>query len=137
MSINMRCRALAAASAMLLSGAAIAQVPGVAPSSGGWAIVWFIYYRDTPAEHPRANAAEQFGIYGRLPSYRAMLDREGYLGPQDAAIIGDEKTVTERLDDLRGAGVDEFVGLPFGRSQEDRARTRALLRTYASATDER
>ena len=61
----------------------------------------------------------------------------GLLGPQDAAIIGDEKTVTERLDDLRGAGVDEFVGLPFGRSQEDRARTRALLRTYASATDER
>jgi 5,10-methylenetetrahydromethanopterin reductase len=33
----------------------------------------------------RAHAAEQFAIYGRLPSYRAMLDREGYPGPQDAA----------------------------------------------------
>lgn len=26
----------------------------------------------------RAQAAEQFGLYGELPSYRAMLDREGY-----------------------------------------------------------
>ena len=76
----------------------------------------------------RAHAAEQFAMYGRLPSYRAMLDREGYPGPQDAALIGDENAVTERIDELRGAGVDEFVGLPFGHSPEDRARTRALLR---------
>ena len=60
----------------------------------------------------RAHAAEQFAIYGRLPSYRAMLDREGYPGPQDAALIGDEEAVAERLDELRGAGVDEFVGSP-------------------------
>jgi 5,10-methylenetetrahydromethanopterin reductase len=83
----------------------------------------------------RAHAAEQFAIYGRLPSYRAMLDREGYPGPQDAALIGDERAVAERIDELRGAGVDEFVGLPFGHSPEDRARTRALLRAYA--TDQR
>ena len=80
----------------------------------------------------RAHAADQFAIYGRLPSYRAMLDREGYDGPQDAALIGDEQAVAERLDELRAAGVDEFVGLAFGHSPDDRARTRALLRTYAS-----
>ena len=79
----------------------------------------------------RTHAAEQFAIYGRLPSYRAMLDREGYPGPQDAALIGDEEVVAERLDELRGAGVDEFVGLPFGHSPEVRARTRALLRASA------
>jgi hypothetical protein len=45
-------------------------------------------------DNARAHAAEQFAIHGRLPSYRAMLDREGYPGPQDAAVIGDEKTVT-------------------------------------------
>jgi 5,10-methylenetetrahydromethanopterin reductase len=84
----------------------------------------------------RAQAAEQFAMYGRLPSYRAMLDREGYPGPQDAALIGDEKAVTERIDVLRGAGVDEFVGLPFGHSPEDRARTRALLCAYASGQRE-
>jgi hypothetical protein len=37
----------------------------------------------------RADAAEPFALYGRLPSYRAMLDREGFAGPQDAARIGD------------------------------------------------
>jgi len=84
-------------------------------------------------DRARDHAAEQFAIYGRLPSYRAMLDREGHPGPQDAALIGDETTVAARLDELRSAGVDEFVGLPFGRSPEDHARTRALLRTYASS----
>ena len=38
----------------------------------------------------RKQAAKQFAMYGTLPSYRAMLDREGYAGPEDAAIIGDE-----------------------------------------------
>lgn len=79
----------------------------------------------------RAQAAEQFAIYGQMPSYRAMLDREGYRDPQDAAIIGDEAAVTERLDELRAAGVDEFVAYPFDTSDEGRTRTRGLLRRYA------
>jgi 5,10-methylenetetrahydromethanopterin reductase len=81
----------------------------------------------------RARAAEQFAMYGTLPSYRAMLDREGFAGPEEAALIGDEKTVSERIDELRAAGVDEFVGLTFDASAEGRARTRALLRQYDSA----
>jgi 5,10-methylenetetrahydromethanopterin reductase len=80
----------------------------------------------------RAQAAEQFALYGQLPSYRAMLDREGYRDPQDAALIGDEKVVTERIDELREAGVDEFVGYPFDTSTDGRARTRKLLRDYGS-----
>jgi 5,10-methylenetetrahydromethanopterin reductase len=77
----------------------------------------------------RAQAAQEFAIYGLLPSYRAMLDREGYAGPEDAAIIGDEQTVSERLDELSAAGVDEFTAVAFDSSAEGRARTRALLRT--------
>ena len=77
----------------------------------------------------RARAAEEFAIYGQLPSYRAMLDREGYSGPEDAAIIGDETTVAERLDELSGAGVDEFAAVVFDASPEVRERTRALLRS--------
>jgi F420-dependent oxidoreductase-like protein len=77
----------------------------------------------------RARAAEEFAIYGQLPSYRAMLDREGYAGPEDAAIIGDENTVSERLDELAKAGVDEFAAVTFDPSPEGRERTRALLRT--------
>jgi 5,10-methylenetetrahydromethanopterin reductase len=80
----------------------------------------------------RAQAAEQFALYGQLPSYRAMLDREGYRDPQDAALIGDETVVTERLDELRDAGVDELIGYPFDTSDEGRARTRSLLRRYAN-----
>ena len=60
-------------------------------------------------EGARRQAAEEFAIYGSLPSYRAMLDREGYAGPEDAAIIGDEQTVSQRLDELSAAGVDEFT----------------------------
>ena len=37
---------------------------------------------------------------------------------------------TERIDELRDAGVDEFVGYPFDASAEGRARTRKLLREY-------
>jgi 5,10-methylenetetrahydromethanopterin reductase len=80
----------------------------------------------------RKMAAEQFSVYGYLPSYRAMLDREGYAGPEDAAIIGDEATVKDRLEELRAAGVDEYVGAPFDASPEWRARTRAVLRELDS-----
>ncbi|HEU4360792.1 MAG TPA: TIGR03564 family F420-dependent LLM class oxidoreductase [Mycobacterium sp.] len=76
----------------------------------------------------RAQAAEQFAMYGHLPSYRAMLDREGFAGPEDAAIIGDEAAVAEQIRGLGAAGVDEFVGVVFDASPERRARTRAVLR---------
>lgn len=80
----------------------------------------------------RKQAAEQFAVYGTLPSYRAMLDREGYAGPEDAAIIGDEQTVSDRLDELSAVGVDEFTASVFDASPEVRARTRALLRAKHS-----
>lgn len=76
----------------------------------------------------RKQAAEQFSMYGHLPSYRAMLDLEGCAGPADAAIIGDEATVKDRLAELGAAGVDEYVGATFDASPEGRARTRAVLR---------
>jgi 5,10-methylenetetrahydromethanopterin reductase len=76
----------------------------------------------------RKQAAEQFAMYGTLPSYRAMLDREGYARPEDAAIIGDEDTVKARLAELAAAGVDEYVAAVFDASPEGRDRTRAVLR---------
>lgn len=76
-----------------------------------------------------AAAAERFAMYNDLPSYRAMLDREGYQTATDAAIIGDEAAVAARIREIADAGVDEFVGIVFDSDREVRARTRALLRT--------
>ncbi len=78
----------------------------------------------------RSLAAQQFAMYGHLPSYRAMLDREGFAGPEDAALIGDEATVSHQLDELRDAGVDEFVAIPFDPSTDEGQRTRACLRAW-------
>jgi len=74
----------------------------------------------------RARAARIFAIYGQLPSYRAMLDREGAEGPADVAITGDEETVGAQIMALADAGVTDFVAGEFGRG-EDAVRTRALL----------
>ncbi len=80
----------------------------------------------------RSRAAQQFAMYGYLPSYRAVLDREGYAGPEDTALIGDEDTVCGRLDELCDAGVDEFAAIAFDPSREGRERTRACLRAWES-----
>jgi len=50
-----------------------------------------------------------FSIYGRLPSYRAMLDREGAEGPADLAVVGDEAALRDGLQRYREAGVTDFA----------------------------
>ena len=37
-----------------------------------------------------------------------MLDREGFAGPGDAALVGDEATLRDALARLRDAGVTDF-----------------------------
>jgi F420-dependent oxidoreductase-like protein len=76
----------------------------------------------------RAGAAELFEIYGQLPSYRAMLDREGAAGPGDVALTGDEDAVTAQVTALAEAGVTDFVAGNYARG-EDRQRTRDLLKS--------
>ncbi|MHB1989010.1 MAG: TIGR03564 family F420-dependent LLM class oxidoreductase [Acidimicrobiales bacterium] len=74
----------------------------------------------------RQTADESFAIYGTLPSYRAMLDREGAAGPGDVAIVGDEAEVRSVLASVEAAGVTDFSGAPIGTREEVRA-TLALL----------
>ena len=81
----------------------------------------------------RASAAKEFAIYGQLPSYRAMLDREGAAGPADVAIVGDEDTVAAQVLALAGAGVTDFVAAEFARGA-DRERTRSLLKKVIAAS---
>jgi alkanesulfonate monooxygenase SsuD/methylene tetrahydromethanopterin reductase-like flavin-dependent oxidoreductase (luciferase family) len=80
----------------------------------------------------RASAAKQYAMYGRLPSYRAMLDREGAAGPDDVAIVGDEDTVAAQILALADAGVTDFVAAEFARGQEWE-RTRGLLKAVSTA----
>ena len=58
-------------------------------------------------------------MYGQLPSYRAMLDREGAEGPADVAIIGSAAEVTERVDALAEIGVTDFVAVEFSTIPDD------------------
>ena len=83
---------------------------------------------DDPAA-AKAAAGEAFAMYNNLPSYRAMLDREGFDGPADAAIVGDEETVAAKIRELESFGVDEYVGILFDKDPQARRRTRALLRS--------
>ncbi len=69
----------------------------------------------------RAKAAEVFSIYGSLPSYRAMLDREGAAGPADVAIVGSESEVKAQVRRLAAIGTTDFCGAPFGTAQEMQA----------------
>jgi len=82
---------------------------------------------DAAAAHERA--ARIFAGYGLLPSYRAMLDREGASGPADVAIVGDEKAVAAAIGELADAGATDFSAAEFGRTPEERQRTRALLQS--------
>ncbi|MEU8803138.1 LLM class F420-dependent oxidoreductase [Spirillospora sp. NPDC048819] len=80
-------------------------------------------------ERAREQAGETFEMYGMLPSYRAMMDREGVDGPADLAVVGDEDTVAAKLEALSEAGATDFVAAEFVPG-ESRGRTREFLKSY-------
>jgi F420-dependent oxidoreductase-like protein len=80
------------------------------------------------ADAAREQAATQFAMYGNLPSYRAMLDREGAATPGDIAVVGDESAVEDQLRQLADAGVTDFGASLYG-SPEQVARSRELLKS--------
>ena len=61
----------------------------------------------------RAYVAKTLEIYGMLPSYRAMLDREGVAGPAELALVGNEATLRAAIASLRDAGVTDFNAAVF------------------------
>jgi F420-dependent oxidoreductase-like protein len=80
----------------------------------------------------KERAAKVFTVYGQLPNYRRMLDKEGAAGPADVSIIGDEAAVERQIRDLASAGVTDFFGAMFpvgDDAQGSLARTRALLKS--------
>ena len=78
------------------------------------------------ADAARERAGKLFAMYNNLPSYRAMLDREGAGGPADVAVVGDEGAVAKGLRRMADLGVTDLT-LPVFGNAEERGRTMALL----------
>lgn len=79
------------------------------------------------ADGARQRAAQTFAVYGILPSYRAMLDREGLEGPADLAVVGSEDAVQAGIARYAATGLTDFLAVEFG-TPEERHTTRELLR---------
>jgi F420-dependent oxidoreductase-like protein len=79
----------------------------------------------------RSRAARMYERYGQLPSYRAMLDREGVAGPADVAIVGSEREVERQLAALESAGATDLCAQVFG-SAEQKERGYTLLRSMVA-----
>lgn len=82
----------------------------------------------------RAAAGAQFAGYGSLPNYRRILDIGGAEGPAEAALVGDEASVTAQIGALFDAGATDVWAaiFPVGDDRKaSRDRTRALLRELA------
>jgi F420-dependent oxidoreductase-like protein len=85
-------------------------------------------------DEARRTANTQFAVYGTLPNYRRLLDAGGAPSPGDAAVVGDEASVTEQLEALFAAGATDVWAAPFpvgSDTRASRARTRALLASLA------
>jgi F420-dependent oxidoreductase-like protein len=79
----------------------------------------------------RALVGQFLDGYQDLPSYKAMLDREGAAGPADVAIVGTEDQVGDALAGLAAAGTTDFAALPMSLDPEIVARTRACLASWS------
>jgi F420-dependent oxidoreductase-like protein len=85
---------------------------------------------DVEAAKERINAA--LSIYPNLPSYRAMLDKEGAEHAADIGFIGDEEAVAGSIGRLAEAGATDFVAAIVGDAAE-RDRGLALISEIARA----
>jgi 5,10-methylenetetrahydromethanopterin reductase len=80
---------------------------------------------DVEAAREACNKA--FAIYPTLPSYKAMLDREGVASASEIALLGDESTILKGIAQFRDAGVTDFAASIFPAGPGTSERTRELL----------
>ena len=82
-------------------------------------------------DEARAAVGKGLAIYGQLPSYRAMLDREGVGGPEDIAILGDENLLRGEIKRLEDMGVTHFNAAVMGVEEGAYERTLEFLGSLA------
>jgi F420-dependent oxidoreductase-like protein len=82
----------------------------------------------------REVAANAFAIYGQLPNYQRILAHGGISSPAEAAIVGDEASVTSQIEAVFDAGATDLWAAPFPvgpDKNESRERTNTLLKSLA------
>jgi alkanesulfonate monooxygenase SsuD/methylene tetrahydromethanopterin reductase-like flavin-dependent oxidoreductase (luciferase family) len=84
----------------------------------------------TDAADARARVEERYSMIAALPSYRAMLEREGAASPADIAFLGSEELVREQIRGLAEIGITDLVIAANGTEDEVR-RTVELASTIA------
>ena len=84
-------------------------------------------------EEARQRIAQGLAMYGQLPSYRAMLDREGVAGPADIALVGDENALRGGIERFRSAGVTDFNAAIMAVEPDAYDRTLRFLASLAAA----
>jgi F420-dependent oxidoreductase-like protein len=68
-----------------------------------------------------------YAMYATLPSYAAMLEKEGERTPAGVSLIGSKEHVLDQLHGLAEAGVTEFSGAVSGTREERDAALDTLL----------
>ena len=84
---------------------------------------------DADAGRETINTA--FQMYGRIPSYRATLDRGGAALPADVAVVGDEASIESGLRAYADAGVTDFVAVIPTSAGEDAEKSRSFIANLA------
>lgn len=82
----------------------------------------------------RTAAAEGAGWYAALPSYRAMLDREGIEDPTDLLLFGSMDEISAGLDRYVEAGVTDLRLGVMARNDDERSATHEALAGWLSST---
>ena len=86
--------------------------------------------KDVTTAKERINA--DYAIYPNLPSYKAMLDKEGAEAAADIGFVGDEEAVAAAIGKLADAGATDFVASIVG-DDDERRRGLALISELARA----
>ena len=76
----------------------------------------------------RTRISQTLAMYGQLPSYKAMFEREGVSAPGELGLVGSKSRVREQIEALAEAGVTDYAASEFTTNDEERERTRSLLK---------
>ena len=79
------------------------------------------------ADAAKERIGKTLQMYGTLPSYRAMLDREGVAGPADIAFAGTETQIRKQIQQLKDIGVTDFSAAIVAEDSESFDRTLDFL----------